>query len=179
MPTAGDRARRRRVDVSAGPALAQEVRPGKGDVPGRPDNKLSSTEFAIAPEAFAGADANGDDALDMDELRKLLARPPIDLTLDVTLCARAAGQATVRGKPRGDSAQAEHRSGSSPTATSSLPLDRFGSTSRSRMETPPPIYARRLVQQQFKAADANKDGYLEGKELAAINGPAVAVGRSL
>jgi Ca2+-binding EF-hand superfamily protein len=31
--------------------------------------------------------------------------------------------------------------------------------------------ARRVIQQQFKAADANKDGYLEGKEQAAINAP--------
>ena len=31
--------------------------------------------------------------------------------------------------------------------------------------------AHRILQQQFKAADANKDGYLEGKEQAAINAP--------
>ena len=30
---------------------------------------------------------------------------------------------------------------------------------------------RRILQQRFKAADANKDGYLEGKEQAAINAP--------
>ncbi len=29
----------------------------------------------------------------------------------------------------------------------------------------------RVLTQRFKAADANKDGYLEGKELAAIDGP--------
>ena len=31
--------------------------------------------------------------------------------------------------------------------------------------------ARRILRQQFKAADANKDGYLEAKEQAAINAP--------
>ncbi len=31
--------------------------------------------------------------------------------------------------------------------------------------------ARRTAEQRFKAADANKNGYLEGKELARINGP--------
>ena len=31
--------------------------------------------------------------------------------------------------------------------------------------------ARRILEQRFKAADANKDGYLEGKEQASINGP--------
>ncbi len=46
---------------------------GKPDMPGRPDGKLSPDEFAIAPDAFAAVDKNGDDALDMDELRKLLA----------------------------------------------------------------------------------------------------------
>ena len=39
------------------------------------------------------------------------------------------------------------------------------------METPPLEAARRILEQQFKAADANKDGYLEGKEQAAINAP--------
>ena len=71
----------------------------------------------------------------------------------------------------GGSCRRERRSGSSPTATSSSPSARYGSTSTSKTETPRPRQARRILQQQFKAADANKDGYLEGKEQAAINAP--------
>ena len=76
--------------------LLKKYDKGKGDVPGRPDNKLSPAEFAIDPDAFASADTNGDDALDTDELRKFLARSPIDLTLDVTLSPEASGRATAR-----------------------------------------------------------------------------------
>ena len=67
--------------------LLKKYDKGKGDVPGRPDGKLSPGEFAIDPDAFADADKNGDDALDTDELRKLIGRPPIDLTLDVAFSA--------------------------------------------------------------------------------------------
>ncbi len=67
-----------------------------GGPPERPDNKLSRDEFAIDPDAFAAADRNGDLALDTDELRKLLARPSFDLTLDIDFPAAASGRATVR-----------------------------------------------------------------------------------
>ena len=143
---------------------------GKGDVPGRPDNKLSTTEFAIGPDAFAGADANGDDALDMDELRKLLARPPIDLTLDVSFSPEPAGQATVRGQAAGDLTDAtkvrQLDAGDVEFAVGQVRLDIQVDDANAAADL-----ARRAVQQQFKAADVNKDGYLEGKELAAINAP--------
>ncbi len=143
---------------------------GKGDVTGRPDNKLSSTEFAIAADAFAGADANGDDALDMDELRKLLARPPIDLTLDVSFSPEPASQATVRGQAARELTDAKKvrqlAAGDVEFAVGQVRLDIQVDDADAAADL-----ARRGVQQQFKAADVNKDGYLEGKELAAINAP--------
>ena len=150
--------------------LLKKYDKGKGDVPGRPDNKLSPAEFAIDPDAFAGADNNGDDALDTDELRKFLARPPIDLTLDVTLSPEAAGRATVRVEAGGDlpkGAQVRRLAdGDVEFAIGQVRLDVHVEDGNTAAEE-----ARRILQQRFKAADANKDGYLEGKELAAINAP--------
>ena len=150
--------------------LLKKYDKGKGDVPGRPDNKLSPAEFAIDPDAFAGADTNGDDALDTDELRKLLARPPIDLTLDVTLSPEASGRATVRVEaggalPKGTQVR-RLADGDVEFAIGQVRLDIHVDDGNTAAEE-----ARRILQQQFKAADANKDGYLEGKEQAAINAP--------
>ncbi len=150
--------------------LLKKYDKGKGDVPGRPDGKLSPAEFAIDPDAFASADTNGDDALDTDELRKLLARPPVDLTLDVILSLEASGQTTARldtggALPKG--AQVRRLAvGDVEFAVGQVRLDIHvddGNTAAAA--------ARRILQQQFKAADANKDGYLEGKEQAAMNAP--------
>jgi len=142
----------------------------KGDVPGRPDNKLSPAEFAIDPDAFAGADTNGDDALDTEELRRFLARAPIDLTLDVSLSPEASGRATIRVGaggvlPKGAQVR-QLADGDVEFAIGQVRLDiqlEHGTTAAEE--------ARRVLTQRFKAADANKDGYLEGKEWAPINAP--------
>ena len=76
--------------------LLKKYDKGQGDVPVRPDNKLSPTEFAIDPDAFAGADTNGDGALGSEELRRFLARSPKDLILDVAFPPNTLGRATVR-----------------------------------------------------------------------------------
>jgi Ca2+-binding EF-hand superfamily protein len=143
---------------------------GKGDVPGRPDNKLSPPEFAIDPDAFASADTNGDDALDTEELRKLIARPPIDVTLDVSLSPEAVGRTAVRVEaggtlPKGSDVR-RLADGDVEFAIGKVRLDIHVDDGNTAAEA-----ARRILQQQFKAADVNKDGYLEGKEQATINAP--------
>ncbi len=150
--------------------LLKKYDKGKDDVPGRPDGKLSPAEFAIDPDAFAAADTNGDGALDTDELRKFLARAPIDLTLDVTLSPEASGRAMARVEaggalPRGTQVR-RLADGDVEFAIGQVRLDIQVDDGNTAAEA-----ARRILQQQFKAADANKNGYLEGKELTAINGP--------
>jgi len=150
--------------------LLKKYDKGKGDVPGRPDNKLSPAEFAIDPDAFASADSNGDDALDTDELRKILARPPIDLTLDVALSPEASGRATVRVEaggvlPKGTQVR-RLADGDVEFAIGQVRLDVHVEDGNTAAEE-----VHRILQQQFKAADKNKDGYLEGKEQATINAP--------
>jgi Ca2+-binding EF-hand superfamily protein len=141
-----------------------------GGPPGRADNKLSPEGFAIDHGAFAVADKNGDDALDTDELRKLLARPPFDLTLAVDFPAAASARAAVKVTAGGDrSKQSQVRrlaDGDVEFALTHTRLDIHVDDGSTNVDE-----VRRLVEQRFKAADTNKDGYLEGKELAKIDNP--------
>jgi Ca2+-binding EF-hand superfamily protein len=150
--------------------LLRKYDKGKGDVPGRPDGKLSSAEFAIDPEAFASADRNNDDSLDTDELRKLIVSPPSDLTLEVELSPEASSRARVlaeAGAPatKGTSVR-RLAEGDVEYAVGGVRLDIHVDDGASAGDA-----IRRAVEQRFKGADVNKNGYLEGKELAAINGP--------
>jgi Ca2+-binding EF-hand superfamily protein len=142
----------------------------KVDVPGRPDNKLSPEEFAIAPDVFASADTNADGALNTDELRKLLAREPVDLTLDVTLSPEASGKGTLRpaagvALPKGAQFR-QINDGDVEFAIGQVRIDIQVEDGNNAEEE-----VRGVLTQRFKAADANKDGYLEAKEQAAINAP--------
>jgi Ca2+-binding EF-hand superfamily protein len=150
--------------------LLKKYDKGRGDVPGRPDGKLSPSEFAIDQGAFARADTNSDDALDVEELRKFLARAPIELTLDVELSPEASGRSTVRvGAGGAKPTEAKVRQladGDVEVAVGQVRLDfqvEQGNTGADEV--------RRVLAQRFKAADSNKDGYLEGKELAAMEAP--------
>jgi Ca2+-binding EF-hand superfamily protein len=150
--------------------LLKKYDKGRGDVPARPDNKLSPAEFAIDPDAFASADTNGDDALDTDELRKLIARAPVDLTLDVTLPAEASEEGTARVEaggvlPKGTKVR-RLAEGDVEFAIGQVRLDVHVEDGNAAADE-----ARHFLQRQFKAADANKDGYLDGKELAKFNSP--------
>ena len=151
--------------------LLKKYDKAKDDVPGRPDNKLSPAEFAIDADAFAGADTNGDDALNSEELREFLARTPIDLTLDVTLPPQASGRATIRVGagggvlPKGTQVR-QLGDGDVEIAIGQVRLDVHVEHGNHAAEE-----ARRFVTQRFKAADKNKDGYLEGKEWTALNAP--------
>jgi len=149
--------------------LLKKYDKGKGDVPGRPDGKLSPSEFAIDPDAFASADKNGDEALDVDELRKLLSRPPTDITLEVTLPAEPKGGGSTRVEAGGalpKGAQVRRLAASDVEfAIGQVRLDIHVEDGATEAEV-----TRRILQQRFKAADTNKNGYLEGKEQAAMNG---------
>jgi Ca2+-binding EF-hand superfamily protein len=137
---------------------------------GRPDGKLSSSEFAIDPAAFARADTNKDDALDANELRRFLEKAPVDLTLDLVVSPEASGRSTIQVGDGGrlpEGAQVKQLAdGDVEFAIGDVRLDIHiepGTTAADEV--------RRVLTQRFKAADANKDGYIEGKERAALDGP--------
>ena len=141
---------------------------GKDGLPGRLDNKLSLEEFAIGGDTFAAADKNSDELLDTDELRKFLAEPTIDLSLILTFPADPSERATI--KVNGEAAlpnEAKVRrlaNGDVELAIGQVRLDlRVDNGEKVANEM------HRLLQQRFKALDANKDGYLEGKERDALS----------
>jgi len=113
---------------------------------------------------------NGDDALNSDELRDFLAQMPVDLTLDVTLSSQASGRATIRvgtggALPKGVQVR-QLADGDVEIAIGQVRLDvnvEHGSIAAEE--------ARRFLSQRFKAADKNKDGYLEGKEWTTLGAP--------
>jgi Ca2+-binding EF-hand superfamily protein len=142
---------------------------GRGDVPSRPDGKLSADEFAIHADAFAGADANGDGVLDTEELRKYLAGAPVDLVLDVAFPASASGQPTTRigngsGRMPKEFQVRQLALGDVEFAVGRVRLDiAVDGGVRSAAN------ARRFALRRFRAADKNNDGYLEKQELEALN----------
>src|SRR5207244_1550738 len=147
--------------------LLKKYDKGQADAPGRPDNKLSPDEFAIDPDAFAGADTNGDGALNTEELRRYLAGAPVDLALEVTFSPDASGRATARvggggALPKGVQVR-QLADGDVEFVVGRVRLDVHVDSGETGANN-----ARRLLTRRFQAADANKDGYLEGKELAGV-----------
>ncbi len=150
--------------------LLRKYDKGKDDVPGRPDNKLTAAELAIAPDAFAAADTNGDNALDLEELRKLLAKPPVDLTANVTFTPDTSDRARVRVEAEGGMSNGvqirQLGEGEVELSIGQVRLDvqvQDGNAVSSEV--------RRTIERRFKAADVNKDGYLDGNEQARISTP--------
>ena len=151
--------------------LLKKYDKGRDDAPGRPDNKLSRAEFAIDADAFAASDANGDEALTTEELRRFLAKAPVDLVLDLAFSPTASSRATVRIGGEGGVLSKGVKArlladGDVEFAVGQVRLDVHVDDGDSAAEN-----ARRVVSRRFQAADANKDGYLEGKELASENTP--------
>jgi hypothetical protein len=99
-----------------------------------------------------------------------MAKAPVDLTLDVALSPAPSGRSTVRAGAAGSGAAGAQvrqlADGDVEFAVKHVRLDIHVEDGNSVAEE-----ARRIVTQRFKAADANKDGYVEGKERAAIDGP--------
>ena len=142
----------------------------KDDIPGSQDNKLSPEEFAIDPDAFTSADKNRNGTLELDELRKLVTHPPIDLTLDVLIPPDPAGRASAHA-----AADPGPSKGVQVRQISDGDVEVVVGGVRVDVQVDGAAHAggdvRRILTQRFKAFDANKDGYLEGKEQAALNVP--------
>jgi Ca2+-binding EF-hand superfamily protein len=152
--------------------LLRKYDKGRGEGPGPPDNKLTPDEFAIDPGAFVAADANGNGSLDTEELRRFIASAPRDLVLDIAFSPDASGRATAR--VGGDGVLPEGvkvrklADGDVEAVFGRVRVDiRIDDGATTAAD------ALRTLMSRFEAADTNKDGYLEPKELAARDkGPA-------
>lgn len=141
---------------------------GQSDTRTRPDGRLSTDEFAIDPDAFTAADTNGDGSLDSADLRRYLAASPVDLALDIAYATDAKGRATVR--IGGDSALPKGvKVGQLPDGDIEFAVDRVRLDIHVDDGEQEAENARRILDRRFQAADANNDGYLEGKERTGLD----------
>ena len=165
------------VELDAGESPTRIVRlimkkydTGSSKGPGKPDGKLTPEEFAIAPAAFAAADASGDGMLNAEEIRAYLAKAPRDAILDVALSPDASGRAVavVRGPDGGPPSGVKVRQlaeGVVEVDVDPIRLDIHVIDGAGAADS-----ARKALRAQLDAADANGDGYVEQSELTDANG---------
>ncbi len=162
-----------RGDSTLRPArlLLKHYDKGRDGAPGRPDGKLSPSEIAVAADVFAAADTSGDDALNVDELRKWLTRPPFDLSLDVAFGAGDSGAKAKIDATPGSALSSGTRLRQLDNGEIEIAVGQVRIDIRLEDRSPTAEQERSAVDRLFKAADVNKNGYLEGKELATIDAP--------
>jgi Ca2+-binding EF-hand superfamily protein len=163
------------IELSAGDPSFRPVRlllkkydNGAGENASAGDNRLTPGEFAIDPKVFEKADADGDGALDTEELRRLLTRLEPELELTVKL---AGGGPTKKAA----TITAAHPDGRAPTkgvrietlsdghleiALGDIRLEFHADGGENAAEEARAYYAG-----QFRAADADKNMYLEKSEV--------------
>ncbi len=137
---------------------------GEGALGG--DNRLSHGEFGIDPRDFEAADADADSALDTEELRRYLAKAAPDVELTVKLPQEGSTPASIevgrsgsRALPPGVRVQRLSRSDIE-VAVGEVNLEFHADSGARADET-----ARSYYQNLFRAADVDKNMYLEKSEV--------------
>lgn len=115
------------------------------------NQKLEPAEIGLTAAAFAPLDVNKDGALDAEELLAFLSRQP-DFVIEVPLGSTPAKAPKERWSATIGDTQLELRHG----PLSGIPFSRGN--------------ARSLYAQQFKAADTDKKGFVELKQLEGTAG---------
>ena len=139
---------------------------GSGRAASVVDNRLTNGEFAIEPGAFARADADADDALDTEELRRFLTRASPDIELTVALSSDASGLATVSVADAGSKVLppwAKVRPigpGCVEIAADEVRLEIHVDDGAAAL-----VASRRTFTTRFEDADSDHDGYVEKSEV--------------
>jgi Ca2+-binding EF-hand superfamily protein len=141
---------------------------GSGENASAGDNRLTPGEFAIDPKEFASADADQDGALDTEELRRLLGRmePELELTIKLPGAGPAAKAATIAATRPGsrpwpkDVRVETLADGHLEVALGDIRLEFRADGGEHAAEDAKAYYAG-----QFRAADADKNQYLEKSEV--------------
>jgi Ca2+-binding EF-hand superfamily protein len=168
------------IELSAGDPSFRPVRlllkkydNGSGQSASAGDNRLTPGEFAIDPKVFASADADEDGALDTEELRRLLGRlePELELTVKLSGGGPAKKAAMITASRPGslplpkDIRVETLSEGHLEVALGDIRLEFHADAAEGAAEDAKADYAG-----QFRAADADKNMYLEKSE-AKDHGP--------
>jgi Ca2+-binding EF-hand superfamily protein len=133
------------------------------------DNMLSRTELGIDPRSFATADADADGLLDTEELRRWLTRvePELEVRVKLPATASAAGTASIEASaPGGKPLPATVRVQRLAPSDIDITLDEIHLELHAESGDRTAEEARQFLTNQFKAADANANNYVEKEELA-------------
>jgi len=132
----------------------------------RTDGKLSPAEFAVEPDAFARADADGNGTLDSKELTRFLAEAAPDFELDVKLAGDGVKATTV---------EVSRTAGKATPAVTKVNRLSGGDVEVILGEIHLEIHvddgatvaadAKQSYAALFKSLDGDSNGYLEKKEL--------------
>jgi Ca2+-binding EF-hand superfamily protein len=149
--------------------LMRKYDKGRSDGQGVPDSRLSRTEFAILEPSFAGADANADGSLNLDEVRQLLDKEPCDITIDVRFDTDDSNGCTV------GVAADQTRAGEievMPLGERALEIAVSDVRVDIRLDAAAVAVgaAQSAADRRVRSADKNKDAYLEEKEFSDTNG---------
>ncbi len=138
------------------------------------DNRLSRSEFGIDPGDFKSSDTDADGTLDAEELRRYLGRIGPDLEMSVTLPEGGSSPARIevsgagaRPLPSGVTVR-RISPGDVEIAVGEMSLEFHADSGERSVENAKSYYAS-----QFRAADTDKNKYLEKSELK-DHGPFVA-----
>jgi Ca2+-binding EF-hand superfamily protein len=131
---------------------------GSGPEGAGKDRRLDAAELAFPPDSIRRFDADGDGALDSLELEGYLADAPPFVELIVTLGSRIAGRSRFSIEPRPAEGMAVWTSGNGAVVAD---------VGDAHLELKAGDVAQNFgnfFEQQFNAADADKNGYLEMRE---------------
>ncbi|HEV3167495.1 MAG TPA: hypothetical protein VGZ22_26035, partial [Isosphaeraceae bacterium] len=128
---------------------------------GHKDQKLSRDELGIAEEPFRKADTDGDGLLTLAELEGLLAHPPVDLALVISLTKGSAAKLALAPAGAGPSPRLAAKARKTSDGSLVIEIDGGFLTLgvNDNLQDLTDFY-----QNQFKNADADKNGYLDQKE---------------
>jgi Ca2+-binding EF-hand superfamily protein len=130
------------------------------------DGRLSRAEVAFDKDLFDKLDANHDGVLDAAELAVWAKQPPdVELLVQLTKGPLKEGATTVlgpegRGQPLVSTLRRDPRTGWLIVSLQDTQIEVMRGDFQGVVQR-----ARQSLKQRFKALDANKDGYLDGKEV--------------
>jgi Ca2+-binding EF-hand superfamily protein len=134
---------------------------------GRRDGKLSLDELGIDPGAFRHHDGDGDGVLDPSELEALIRQPPPDLEFNVALdtIGQPSSKIEMVGTPRPPISLAQAVISKAAPRSVRIALESVEVEFLIEDQNNPNVNAGTAYRRQFDAADSDKNGYLDKKEI--------------